>query len=130
MESEALGLTGLVVTGTYSDGTTKMETMSASNVTGYDADHVGQQTLIVTVHGKTVDFSVTVNDVADCLAKTDGRATVDDPVQLSINADLADDGWEALLAVIRVPGKYAVLDLSAVQWAGLSFTRDRSRGRG
>jgi hypothetical protein len=54
-------LTGLVVTGTYSDGTSKAETVSASNVSGYNADTLGTQTLTVTVSGKTATFTVTVS---------------------------------------------------------------------
>jgi hypothetical protein len=60
---ESLDLTGLVVTGTYSDGNTKSETVGASNVSGYNADTIGQQTLTVTVNGKTATFVVTVNPV-------------------------------------------------------------------
>ncbi|MDR1072088.1 MAG: bacterial Ig-like domain-containing protein [Treponema sp.] len=57
---EALNISGLVVTGTYSDGTTKRETVSLSNISGYDADTVGAQTLTVTINGKTATFTVTV----------------------------------------------------------------------
>jgi hypothetical protein len=58
---EALDLTGIVVTGTYSDGNTKTEDVGEDNVSGYDADTIGEQTLTVTVSGKTAQFSVTVN---------------------------------------------------------------------
>ncbi|MDR0410901.1 MAG: bacterial Ig-like domain-containing protein [Treponema sp.] len=63
-KDEALDLTGLVVTGTYSDNTTKAETVELSNVTGYDANRVGEQTLTVMVNGKTAIFTVTVNNAA------------------------------------------------------------------
>jgi uncharacterized protein (DUF1684 family) len=59
-QSEALNLSGLVVTGTYSDGTTKMETVSLDNISGYNANIVGQQTITVTIGGKTATFTVTV----------------------------------------------------------------------
>ncbi|MDR0375315.1 MAG: hypothetical protein LBH85_06280, partial [Treponema sp.] len=62
-----------------------------------------------------------MNDVEDNLAKADGGATVDDPVQLSVNINLAGDGWEALLAVIQTSGKYAALDLSACTMDGTEF---------
>jgi hypothetical protein len=61
---EALSLTGLVVTGTYSDGSTKTETVSLSNISGYNANTLGQQTLTVTISGKTATFTVTVNGAA------------------------------------------------------------------
>ncbi|MDR1220480.1 MAG: bacterial Ig-like domain-containing protein [Treponema sp.] len=58
---EALDISGLVATGTYSDGTTRTETVSLSNIRGYDANTVGTQTLTVTINGKTATFTVTVN---------------------------------------------------------------------
>jgi hypothetical protein len=61
---ESLDLSGLVVTGTYSDGTTKTESVSASNISGYDSDTTGRQTLIITVNGRTAFFNVTVNVTA------------------------------------------------------------------
>jgi hypothetical protein len=59
-KGEVLDLTGLVVTGTYSDGSTKTETAGVSAVTGYDPEAVGEQTLTVTVGDKTATFAVTV----------------------------------------------------------------------
>ncbi len=45
----------MVVTGTYSDATTKVETITAANVTGFNsAAAVASQTLTVTVDGKTM----------------------------------------------------------------------------
>jgi uncharacterized repeat protein (TIGR02543 family) len=61
---EALDLSGLVVTGTYSDGVTKAETVSLANISGYNADTAEQQTLTVTIDGKTTTFTVTVNNSA------------------------------------------------------------------
>jgi len=58
---ESLDLTGLVVTGTYSDNSTKVETVDASNITGFDTNTAGSKTLTVTIDGKTATFSVTVN---------------------------------------------------------------------
>jgi hypothetical protein len=63
VKGEGLDLSGLVVTGTYSDGTTRKETVSLSAISGYNADTIGQQTLTVTVDGKTAQFSITVNAV-------------------------------------------------------------------
>jgi hypothetical protein len=59
---EELDLSGLVVTGTYENGTTRVETVTADNVTGYDANTTGTQTLTVTIDGKTASFTVTVSD--------------------------------------------------------------------
>jgi hypothetical protein len=58
---EALNISGLVVTGTYTDGAKRPETVSLSNISGYNANIVGTQLLTVTVDGKTATFTVTVN---------------------------------------------------------------------
>jgi hypothetical protein len=63
-KGESLNLSELVITGTYSDGTTKAETVSLSNISGYNADTTGQQSLTVTIGGKTATFTVTVNEAA------------------------------------------------------------------
>ncbi|MDR1221138.1 MAG: bacterial Ig-like domain-containing protein [Treponema sp.] len=59
-QGEALSISGLKVFGTYSDGTTRTETVSLANISGYDANTVGTQTLTVTINGKTATFTVTV----------------------------------------------------------------------
>jgi hypothetical protein len=54
-------LAGLVVKGTYSDGTENLnETITETNITGYDKNNPGPQTLTVTVRDKTDTFDVTV----------------------------------------------------------------------
>lgn len=58
---EILDITGMVVTGTYSDDSTKVETVTADNVTGFSSDTAGEKTCTVTVSGKTATFTVTVN---------------------------------------------------------------------
>jgi uncharacterized repeat protein (TIGR02543 family) len=70
VQGEALDISGLVVTGYYSDGTTRTETVSLLNVSGYNANTPGIQTLTVTVNGKTADFPVTVNAGGDTTEKT------------------------------------------------------------
>jgi uncharacterized repeat protein (TIGR02543 family) len=75
---ESLDITGMVVTGTYSDGTTKVETITEENVTGFDSSEVTvSQTLTVTVNGKTATYTISVE-------KADGPAltgvTMDDAV--------------------------------------------------
>jgi hypothetical protein len=60
---ETFDITGLVVTGTYSDNTTRQETVSLANVSGYNASTPGQQTLTVTINGKTAAFTVTVDAI-------------------------------------------------------------------
>ena len=58
---EALELTGLVVTGTYSDGTTKIEAITAANVTGFDSSKAAAgQVLTITLNGKTAAFTIQI----------------------------------------------------------------------
>ncbi|MFD0616120.1 carbohydrate-binding protein [Paenibacillus sp. GCM10027629] len=56
---ESLDLTGIVVTGTYIDGSTRVEEVRASDVSGFSSSTaVASQTLTVTVRGKTATFKV------------------------------------------------------------------------
>jgi len=65
---ETLDITGMAVTGTYSDSTTKPETVVAGDVSGFDSAAVAvSQTLTVTVGGKTTTYDISV-------AKADGPA--------------------------------------------------------
>ena len=58
---DSLDISGMVVTGTYSDSSTKAETVTTSNVTGFDSSApTASQMLTVTVGGKTVTYTVTI----------------------------------------------------------------------
>jgi len=58
---DALDLNGLEVTGTYSDGSKKVETVTATNVTGFNsAVRDAKQTLTITLSGKTTSFIVKI----------------------------------------------------------------------
>ena len=71
---DELDITGMVVTGTYSDTTTKTETVSSANVSGFDSSAVAaSQTLTVTVGGKTATYTISV-------AKADGPAAPSAPI--------------------------------------------------
>jgi hypothetical protein len=127
VRGEALDISGLVVTGTYSNGTTKAETISLANISGYNANTTGMQTLTVTLNDKTATFSVTVNDTSappiglDDLADVDGGNTADNPVPLALSLNLANGGWESILSKVAASGKYVSLDLSACTMAGTEF---------
>ncbi len=60
---DLLDITGLVVTGTYGDGSTKIETVTSADVTGFDNTTTGTQTLTVTVDGQIITYTVTVSPV-------------------------------------------------------------------
>ena len=57
---DALDLTGLVVTATYSNNATA-DVTSGVTVTGFDSATAGTKTITVTYEGQTVTFDVTVN---------------------------------------------------------------------
>lgn len=59
---EELDLTGLVVTANYSDGDSRAISSDAYEVSGYNKDTKGQQTITVTYAGKTDTFTVTVKE--------------------------------------------------------------------
>jgi len=59
---DSLDITGLVVTGTYSNATTKVETITASNVTGFNSTSPATgQMLTITDNGKTATYTVNIN---------------------------------------------------------------------
>lgn len=61
---DMLDITGMVVTGTYSDNSTRAETVTAADVTGFDSSaEASSQTLTVTVGGKTAEFTVEIKAV-------------------------------------------------------------------
>lgn len=71
---ESLDLGGLEVTGTYSDGTTRIEIITPGNITGFDSTKVEKNQLItITVNGKTVAYVVQIKEVGkeiDCYYRT------------------------------------------------------------
>lgn len=73
---EQLDLTGLVVTGTYSDATTKAETITADTVTGFNSSvAAADQLLTITVNGKTVTYNVQIATTI-LIGDVDGNAKV------------------------------------------------------
>jgi len=58
-----LDITGMVVTGYYDDGSSKVLPMTEANVTGFDSSAaVASQTLTVTVEGKTAEYTVEIKE--------------------------------------------------------------------
>ena len=56
-----ISLSGLVVTGTYNNGTTSAQTITTSNISGFSTTTSGSKTITVTVSGKTATFPITVS---------------------------------------------------------------------
>ncbi|MDR0301537.1 MAG: bacterial Ig-like domain-containing protein, partial [Treponema sp.] len=59
---ENLDLNGMVITATYSDGSTITVAVTGYTTRGYDKNTEGDQTITVTYQGKTAAFTVTVVD--------------------------------------------------------------------
>jgi hypothetical protein len=59
-KGEALDLRGLRVTGVYTDGASRLENPSALQFSGYDPDRTGEQRVVVSLQGKTAEFTVRV----------------------------------------------------------------------
>jgi hypothetical protein len=58
---ETLDITGLVITGTYRDATTKVETVTSDNVSGFDSSAPATgQILTVTIGEKTTTYTIDV----------------------------------------------------------------------
>lgn len=58
---KALSIEGLEVTGTYKSGATKKETVTASNVSGFDSSKANDKlTLTITINSKTTTYTVKV----------------------------------------------------------------------
>jgi hypothetical protein len=57
---EPLNVEGLIILGTYSDASTKILSGGAYSITGFDSAKPGEQTVFITLEGKTARFTVTV----------------------------------------------------------------------
>ena len=88
---DPLDLTGLVVTGTYSDSSTMVETITAGNISGFNSAAVAaSQTLTITIGGKTATYNisiaaapVTLSSIAITTPATKTAYTVGDPLDLT-----------------------------------------------
>jgi hypothetical protein len=59
---ENLDISGLIVTGTYSDGTSKTEDICEENIKGFDSSQAAvNQILTITVNGKTATYTVQIS---------------------------------------------------------------------
>ncbi|MDD3269853.1 MAG: bacterial Ig-like domain-containing protein [Syntrophomonadaceae bacterium] len=70
---DELDITGLVVTGTYSDGSFKAESITDANITGFSsAVAAAEQVLTVTVEDKTCNYTVQISapEVDECFIAT------------------------------------------------------------
>jgi len=60
---ESLDISGLEVSGHYSDGSSRVESISPANITGFDSTSPAEsQVLTITVNGKTTSYTVEIKD--------------------------------------------------------------------
>ncbi|MDE2030766.1 MAG: DUF5011 domain-containing protein [Patescibacteria group bacterium] len=58
---DPLNIDGLVVTGTYDDGSAKVETITTNNITGFDSSKIAtNQVLTITIGGETTTYAVNI----------------------------------------------------------------------
>lgn len=62
IQGEPLDITGLVVEGTYSDGTKKVIDNNSLNLTGFETNKLGQQTITIKFNNKTTTYIITVKE--------------------------------------------------------------------
>lgn len=93
MVGDSLDITGLTVTGIYSNGSTKTETITADNITGFNSSAPAtDQVLTITVNGKTATFAIQITDQIDqMLGDVDNNGKV--------------EAYDALLALQIATGK-------------------------
>ncbi|AFA48624.1 lectin like domain-containing protein [Acetobacterium woodii] len=83
---DALDLTGLQVTGSYSDGSTRVETVTAANITGFNSSQANSsQVLTITVGGKTTSYTVQIKNAKD---------PVDPTVNCYYRTHVQNVGWQ------------------------------------
>jgi len=60
---DLLDITGLVVAGTYSDGSTEIETIAPADITGFNSSvEVANQVLTITFNGQTTTYTVNITE--------------------------------------------------------------------
>ncbi|WP_296560153.1 lectin like domain-containing protein [uncultured Acetobacterium sp.] len=79
---EPLDLSGLVVTGSYSDGSSRKETVTAANISGFNSATAGSKTLTISIGGKTTSYTITV------------KSAVSSGVDVYYRTHIQNVGWQ------------------------------------
>ena len=90
---ETLDITGLEVTGHYDDGSSRVEDVSTSTISGFDSSKpVARQTLTISIGDKIATYTVTICE--SVTAADDGIITVDPntPLIITVPEDVANTG--------------------------------------
>lgn len=110
---DMLDLTGLVVTGYYSDGNTAVLPVTASNVTGFNSSApVANQTLTVTVEGKIVTYDISILKLGDM--NGDESINILDLLFMAANIGHPTSSPDAYKSDVNKDGQVNILDLLMV----------------
>jgi quinol monooxygenase YgiN len=125
---EKLNLGAITVTGTYSGGNTRILSISAADITGYEPETPGPQTLRVVAEGKSDTFTVTVTS-DPAVAREILDAAVDKTLDNIQGIVLSGDGKDVPQGINWItPAQKATLD-RAVD-AALALTASGSADMG
>lgn len=106
---ESIDLTGLVVTATYSDGTTAPVNVNTSMLSGCNTAATGAQTATITYKGTTVSFSIKVGDDNGPSPNTNPAPSPSNPSKSLGVKDIAIISVAAAVAVVFLVIIFAVI---------------------
>lgn len=109
---DTLNISGMVVTGTYSDGSHQVETIGLGDISGFDNSKAStSQTLTVTYEGKTATYTVAVtaapNSIAITTPATKTVYTGEDPLDISgmvVTGTFSDGSRPVTITPVDVSG--------------------------
>jgi hypothetical protein len=126
IKGDSLDISGLEVTGHYSNGTSRVETITTANVSDFDSSKPGRQLLTITINGKTATYEVTITKPIE--AKKDQTITIeDDPVTITVpveasgaKIDVADKKESLPLIAVRAATDVGTVEMAIPEAAKIS----------
>ncbi len=97
-QGETLDISGLEVTGHYSDGISKPEAISPANITGFDSSTpAARQVLTISLGGKTVSYEISVLQAIT----TTGNETINISPNIPVNISIPEGVTSTAIAVYQ-----------------------------
>jgi uncharacterized repeat protein (TIGR02059 family) len=101
--NDNLDITGLQVTGTYSDGSSRVLDVTVDNISGFDSTSVStSETLTISINGCTATYNVSIIAAAPTFASA--QVTTDGSVSVSFNKAIADPSGKESGFIVSVNG--------------------------
>jgi hypothetical protein len=114
--ADSLDITGMVVTGAYSNGTTSPLTVTAENISGFDSSKlIDNQKLIVTVGGISVSYTISIVPVV-----AEHETLLSSP-SLTVYADNLNKPWEYPLGHTYKPNTAFQVNVNFNGVTGINF---------